>query len=89
MPSDIAQLKQRITEEYTAAQRGLTGLSAGNTRHEFITARMNNLGAIHEQLVALVGPDEAVKVIVEAVWSPADRRNVAVNEMSGKGGDSA
>ncbi len=89
MSSEIAHLKQRIAEEYTAAQHGLTGLSAGNARHDFITARMDNLGAIHEQLIALVGQSEAATILVKTVWSPTDRGIAEVGETSGKGGDSA
>ncbi len=74
--SEVAQLKKRIAEEYTAAGRGLTGLSSGSARHAFITARLDNVGVMHEQLMALVGQDEATKIIVEAVWLPTDREVV-------------
>lgn len=87
--SEVAQLKQRIAEEYIAAQRGLAGLSSGSTRHDFITARMDTIGRVHEELIALVGPAEATKIMVETVWLPADRGIAKVGETSGKGGDSA
>jgi hypothetical protein len=45
--SEVAQILQQIEAEYIAAQRGLTGLAEGAT-HEAISARMENLGKLHE-----------------------------------------
>jgi hypothetical protein len=63
--SEVARLKEQIRLEYEAARRGLTGLSLGTSYHQFITARTEKLGKIHEQLTALIGEDEAMKMIVE------------------------
>ncbi len=49
--SEVAQLLQQISLEYEAATRGLTGLSAGSAKHSFITARLEQIGIYHEQLV--------------------------------------
>ncbi len=53
--SEVARLLSQISEEYEAAQRGLTGLSYGTSQHEFITARMENMGHLHGQLQSIVG----------------------------------
>lgn len=62
--SEVARLLKQIAEEYEAAQRGLTGLAFGTARHDFITARMENMGQLHGQLQSLVG-DIAVEMIAE------------------------
>ncbi|HEY6408354.1 MAG TPA: hypothetical protein VIY29_12875 [Ktedonobacteraceae bacterium] len=63
--SEIAQLLQKISIEYEAAERGLTGLSAGSTKHSFITARLEQIGVYHEQLVSLVGEVQATQLVIE------------------------
>lgn len=65
--SEVAQLLQQISLEYEAATRGLTGLSAGSAKHSFITARLEQIGAYHEQLVNLVGEVQATHLVVELV----------------------
>ena len=45
--SEVARLLAQIEAEYIAATRGLLGLAATAT-HEAITARMENLGRLHE-----------------------------------------
>ena len=62
--SEVARLLRQIAEEYEAAQRGLTGIAFGTARHDFITARMENMGQLHGQLQSLVG-DIAVEMIAE------------------------
>src|SRR5215471_20765593 len=63
--SEVAQLLQQISLEYEAAGRGLMGLSAGSAKHSFITARMEQIGAYHEQLVSLVGEVQATQFVIE------------------------
>jgi hypothetical protein len=63
--SEVAQLLQRISLEYEAATRGLTGLSAGSAKHSFITARLEQIGAYHEQLTSLVGEVQATQLVIE------------------------
>ena len=65
--SEVAQLLQRISLEYEAATRGLTGLSAGSAKHSFITARLEQIGIYHEQLVSLVGEVQATQLVIELV----------------------
>lgn len=62
--SEVARLLAQITAEYEAAQRGLTGLSYGISQHEFITARMEHMGQLHNQLRTIVG-DTAIALIAD------------------------
>jgi len=62
--SEVARLLSQISTEYEAAQRGLTGLAYGTSKHEFITARMENMGRLHGQLQTLVG-DIAIAMIAD------------------------
>ena len=63
--SEVARLLQQISLEYEAATRGLTGLSAGSAKHSFITARLEQIGVYHEQLVSLVGEAQAPQLLIE------------------------
>ncbi len=62
--SEVARLLSQISAEYEAAQQGLTGLSYGMSQHEFITARMENMGQLHNKLQSIVG-DEAIAMIAD------------------------
>ena len=62
--SEVACLLSQISAEYEAAQRGLMGLTYGMSQHDFITARMENMGQIHSQLRLLVG-DTAIAMIAD------------------------
>jgi hypothetical protein len=62
--SEVAHLLLQISIEYEAAQRGLKGFTYGASQHEFITARMKNMGQLHTQLQTLVG-DVAMTMIVD------------------------
>ena len=53
--SEVARILARIAAEYEAAQRALVGMAQGAARHSFITARMENMGDLHDALAALVG----------------------------------
>ena len=77
MKSEIANIRQKILTEYEAAQRGLSGLASGTARHDFITARTENIGALHERLVGLVGPDQAMEIVANTIWSSADQGAVS------------
>ena len=66
--SEVARLLSKITAEYGAAQRGLTGLAYGIAQHEFISARMENMGQLHSELQTIVG-DSAMTMIVDALNS--------------------
>ena len=64
--SEVARLMRRIEEEYTAAQRALSGLMVGVATHQFITARMENIGRCHQQLRTLVG-EKAIMLVAQAM----------------------
>jgi len=64
--SEVASLLSRITAEYEAAQRGLSGLAYGTAQHEFISARMEKMGQLHSELQTIVG-DSAMALIVDAL----------------------
>ena len=66
--SEVAKLLSQISEEYEAAQRGLTGLAYGTAKHEFITARMERMGQLHTELQSLVG-DQAIALVTEQLNS--------------------
>ncbi|HLJ36498.1 MAG TPA: hypothetical protein VKU38_22765 [Ktedonobacteraceae bacterium] len=63
--SEVARLRRQIEEEYAAAQRGLCGFAV-TAQHAFITARMENVWLFREQLVPLVGEDEATRLMCES-----------------------
>ena len=65
--SEVARIMRQIELEYEAAQRGMYGYAAGVAKHEFITARMVNIGACHEQLKTLVGEEQAVVALAQAL----------------------
>ena len=64
--SEVARLMQQITEEYEAAQRGLSGMAI-TAPHDFITARMENMGKLQEELQQVVGEHDAMALMVEAI----------------------
>src|SRR5712692_7176007 len=66
--SEVAQLLQRLADEYQAAQWGLTGLAYGMSKHQFITAKMENMGKAVEALTEVVGsPEEAGKMVAQTL----------------------
>jgi hypothetical protein len=65
--SEVARLRQQITLEYEAATRGLHGLASGTSQHAFITKRMEQIADCHEALKVLVGEQEAIKLVAEAL----------------------
>ncbi len=76
--SEIARMRQKIAVEYLAAQLGLSGFAEGTSRHQFITARTERIGALHQQLQALVG-DHAIALVaetMEAVPENATRQDI-------------
>jgi hypothetical protein len=65
--SEVARLMRQIELEYEAAQRGMYGFAAGTGKHEFINARVENIGRYHEKLKTLVGEQEATKALAQAL----------------------
>ena len=65
--SEVACLLEQIKQQHEAAQRGLSGLAIGTSRHKFVSAKMERIGQIHEELQRLVGPDQAIQLIAETL----------------------
>ena len=63
--SEVARLMSKITAEYEVAQSGLTGLACGTARHDFISARMENIAVLHRELAREIGPMQAIKLVAE------------------------
>ena len=70
--SEVARLMEQITKEYEAATRGFRGLAQGTARHDFINARQENIGVCHEALQELVGENEAIKLVAQALNAVQD-----------------
>ena len=70
--SEVARLLESIQREYEAAEQGLSGLAQGTARHQFINTKMERVHQTHEQLEALVGPDEARTLIAHTIWTRED-----------------
>ena len=64
--SEVARLLSRISAEYEAAQRGISGLAYGVSQHEFITARMEHMGRLHNELQLIVG-ESAIALIADTL----------------------
>jgi hypothetical protein len=63
--SEIRMLLQQVEQEYQAAQAALHGYAITSS-HEFITARLENMGRLHEHLEQMVGAD-AIRLIAECL----------------------
>jgi hypothetical protein len=64
--SAVAALRQKIDEEDKSAKLGLSGLASGTARHEVITAKMERVSALHEELRTHVG-DQAMPLFVQCL----------------------
>lgn len=65
--SEVARIMRQIELEYEAAHRSMYGFAMGVAKHEFITARMENIGHCHEKLKTLVGEEQAVVALAQAL----------------------
>jgi hypothetical protein len=65
--SEVARLRAQIEREYAAACAGLHGLGMGSARHDFIQRRMASAQEYGEQLIAQLGKEAAMPLIVEAM----------------------
>ena len=71
--SEVAQLLRQIEQEYESSKRGLEGFASGTARHDFIHQKTENIGKHHEQLAELVGLEQAIAMIADTIWTPADQ----------------
>ncbi|HET8841877.1 MAG TPA: hypothetical protein VFN35_10435, partial [Ktedonobacteraceae bacterium] len=63
--SEVARLLSSIETEYLAARHGLTDFAVV-AKHQAITARMENMGRLYEQLRTLIG-DDAIRLATECL----------------------
>ena len=63
--SEVAELCQKILEEYEAMKRGPTGFALGTSKHAFIDARLNRVDSYHSQLAKYIGDQAATMTICE------------------------
>jgi hypothetical protein len=71
--SEVAQLMQRIADEYQSAQWGLAGLAYGTARHDLINARTENIGETFAQLAKVVGsPETAMEMMNKTLQDVAE-----------------
>jgi hypothetical protein len=63
--SAVARLLKQIDLEFEAAQLGMSGLAEGTARHDFINARMDQVGVFETQLATHIGKNEANRLICE------------------------
>lgn len=65
MNSEIAQLRQQIEAEHSAAVWALSGLATGNAQHIFISRRMGHMEISYRRLSHLIGEDQATEVLCD------------------------
>lgn len=70
--SEVARILNQIEHEYVAATRGLTGFAEGAS-HQAITARMEHMGQLHDDLRTLIG-DEATRLMIERLETIPDEK---------------
>lgn len=63
--SEVARLLTQIDAEYEAASRGLQGLCYGMSQHAYITARMENMSRLHQELGGIIGDNAAMELITD------------------------
>ena len=64
--SEVARILEQISLEYEAAQRIMHDFAAGAGKHQFISARMENMGHLHSELREIVG-DSAIEMVAEKI----------------------
>jgi hypothetical protein len=63
--SEVARIRQQIEEELEAMQLGFNGLAAGTARHDFIRARMEQVGNCVDELAQHIGSADATQIACE------------------------
>lgn len=63
--SEVAELCQKIVEEYEAMKDGPIGFAVGISKHAFIDARLKRVDSYHSQLAKYLGDQEATLTICE------------------------
>jgi F0F1-type ATP synthase gamma subunit len=73
MSSEVARILKNIEQEYQASKSALEGLSSGSARHDFISKRSENIAKQHETLSQIVGPEKAIALIANTIWTPTEQ----------------
>jgi hypothetical protein len=73
MSSEVARILKNIEQEYQASKLGLEGLSSGSARHDFISQKSENIAKQHEHLSQIVGPENAITLIANTIWTPTEQ----------------
>ena len=76
--SEVARLLAQIRLEYESAQRGISGVAYGNTKHAFITQRLENMGKLQEELQTLIGEDASIALIAEQLSAVPETKSSPV-----------
>lgn len=63
--SKVSRLIEQIDAEDDAARQALYGFADGIARYTFISARINRIGEIKEDLSEIVGVDKALQIVCE------------------------
>ena len=71
--SDVARILKQIEQEYQASKQGLEGLASGTARHDFISKKTEAIGQCHEHLSKLIGPEEAIALIANTIWTQPEQ----------------
>jgi hypothetical protein len=72
--SEVARILAQIAQEYEAGKSGLQGLAQGTARHSFITARLENMAKLHNELEKLVG-EQAIGLVAARLEQLGDANN--------------
>jgi hypothetical protein len=65
MESEVARIRRQIEQESQAMENGLTGISI-SAKHTIIHNRYEAIGQYWDQLVPLVGGEQATYIMTEA-----------------------
>ena len=75
--SEVAYLLAQIQAEYMSGVLGLSGYASGTARHDFITARMERMGQLHNELCDIVGENDAMALVVSTLEKEPERTHSA------------
>ncbi|GLV59809.1 hypothetical protein KDH_66330 [Dictyobacter sp. S3.2.2.5] len=81
--SDVARLLARIQDEYVAATRGLSGIAAGTAQHQFISAKMERIEQLHQELRTHVG-DHAIALIAHSLDAVPGDASITLEETTSR-----
>ncbi len=61
--SEVARTLAQIELAYAAARLGMLAIAEGTTRHRFITARMEHMKQLQDEIEVLVGEERGGKMV--------------------------